>query len=490
MSPVSQTPTINVLFIASEADPLVKVGGLGDVAGSLPRALRALPSDQTGGYKLDVRLALPFYPTIDVEKWRPSLLAQFEISYPGNHPAVEVYSINLEGIPTYLVKSRPIDEEQNVYPNGSGKNGDKFILFSLATLEMVKALDWKPDILHANDWHTALAVYELAHKRTSDVFYNDIASVLTLHNLPFMGAGTEKALESYGIPPSQDVALPEWARSVPLPMGLSVADRIVAVSPTYAKEITTSDFGCDLQDFLCTRTSRIKGILNGVDTRVWNAEKDPNIPAPFSTSTLENKKIDKQTLQAEFGLEANPDIPLLILVSRMDRQKGVDIAIEGLRQANELTWQAILLGTGDPTLESACQHLQQELPDKVRAVMRFDSALSHRLYAGADIIMMPSRYEPCGLSQLIAMRYGTIPLAHAIGGLADTIKDVSLPNPTGFLFSDLTPQSFANGLHRCFNEYQQKTTWAMLQKNAMQQDFSWKQSALEYAAIYRELKET
>jgi starch synthase len=305
-----------------------------------------------------------------------------------------------------------------------------------------------------------------------------------------MGAGTEKSLENFGIPPSEDDALPEWARSIPLPLGLSVADRIVAVSPTYAKEILTPDFGCDLQDFLHTRANRISGILNGVDTKLWNPEKDPNITAPFSVSTLQNKTLDKQALQTEFGLDNNPDIPLLILVSRMDRQKGVDIALEGLRLAASQAWQAILLGTGDPKLESACQKLQQELPDKVRAAMRFDSALSHRLYAGGDVILMPSRYEPCGLSQLIAMRYGTLPLAHAIGGLADTISDVSKPNPTGFLFSDLTAQSFANGLHRCLNDYQQKATWSMLQKNAMQKDFSWKQSALEYARLYCDLKET
>jgi starch synthase len=485
----NQTPTINVLFTASEADPLIKVGGLGDVAGSLPRALRALSIKQLKGCKLDVRLAIPFYPSINVEKWRPSLLAKFKIPYPGDHPAVEIYSINLEGVPTYLVKSQSTDQSKSVYSLDAGEDGDKFVLFSLAILEMAKTLGWKPDILHANDWHTAIAVYELARKRSSDVFYSDIATVLTLHNLPFMGAGTEKILENYGIPPSQDSALPDWARNIPLPMGLSVADRIVAVSPNYAKEILTPDFGCDLQDFLRTRSSCIKGILNGVDTKVWNAEKDPDIPAPFSVGTLQNKKIDKQALQAEFGLETNLDIPLLILISRMDQQKGVDIALEGLRLASAQTWQAILLGTGDPILENACKNLQQELPDKVRAVLRFDSALSHRLYAGGEVIMMPSRYEPCGLSQLIAMRYGTIPLAHAIGGLADTIKDVSSPNPTGFLFSDLTPQSFANGLHRCLNDYQQKTTWAVLQKNAMQQDFSWKQSAFEYAMMYRELKE-
>jgi starch synthase len=483
-------PTLNILFLASEADPLVKVGGLGDVAGSLPRALRALPPEQVKGFKLDVRLVLPFYPTIDTDKWKPSLLVKFGLPYPGEHPPVEIYGINLDGIPTYLIKSKPIDQGKSVYSLQTRKDGDKFVLFSLAALEMVKTLGWKPDILHANDWHTAVAIYELARKRTSDGFFKDTATVLTLHNLPFMGAGTEKSLENFGIPPSEDDALPEWARSIPLPLGLSVADRIVAVSPTYAKEILTPDFGCDLQDFLHTRANRISGILNGVDTKLWNPEKDPNITAPFSVSTLQNKTLDKQALQTEFGLDNNPDIPLLILVSRMDRQKGVDIALEGLRLAASQAWQAILLGTGDPKLESACQKLQQELPDKVRAAMRFDSALSHRLYAGGDVILMPSRYEPCGLSQLIAMRYGTLPLAHAIGGLADTISDVSKPNPTGFLFSDLTAQSFANGLHRCLNDYQQKATWSMLQKNAMQKDFSWKQSALEYARLYCDLKET
>jgi starch synthase len=256
-------------------------------------------------------------------------------------------------------------------------------------------------------------------------FFDNTWSVLTVHNLPFMGAGTGKALRSYGLPASRSEKLPQWARHFPLPLGMLVADRITAVSPTYAQEIMTPEFGCGLQDFIQKRADKVSGILNGLDMDAWNPEKDQNIPQPFGIDSLEQRQANKGALLKEFDLDPTGDDPLFILIGRMDAQKGVDLALESFRQLPDRPWKTILLGTGDPLLEAASRELERDFPDRFRAAIRFDAQLARRMYAGADILAMPSRYEPCGLAQMIAMRYGCIPVARATGGLKDTIVDAA-----------------------------------------------------------------
>ncbi|RPJ38871.1 MAG: hypothetical protein EHM21_16280, partial [Chloroflexi bacterium] len=286
---VSSPKVLRVLFIAAEADPIIKVGGLGDVTGSLPRALRALEPAQTMGYQLDVRLAIPFHSAITTRIRELDRVAAFNIPHTSRPVAAEVFLTHVGELPVYLIGGEPIPADAPVYSLDTRKDGEKFTFFSLAVLELARAINWAPDILHANDWHTALAVYTLALRRNEDPFYAGTRSILTVHNLPYMGAGTEEALSSFGIPPLNDNRLPPWGSYQPLPMGLATADFISTVSPTYARAILTPEFGCDLQDFLQIRAASITGILNGLDEQDWNPATDPTLAENFDCNQLENR---------------------------------------------------------------------------------------------------------------------------------------------------------------------------------------------------------
>lgn len=480
---------INVLFLASEADPFIKVGGLGDVAGSLPLAIHNQARGSSSSGAVDIRLAIPFYPKLKEKLGDARKVASFALETVAGPVLAEVFSTTLSGITVYLVSGEPIDRNPAVYGPDYVADTEKFVFFSLACLQIPKALKWKIDILHLNDWHTAVAAHSLGYLRLKDKFLASSRSVLSVHNLPFMGNGSEAALRKYLVPPSDNKGMPDWARYLPLPMGLAAADEIVAVSPTYAKEMLKPEYGCGLQDFLSIRKQSLTGILNGLNLKSWDPSTDPEIHTRFTNTSLEERSRNKEALQEEFGLEKASEIPLLILISRMDHQKGIDIAIEGLRLAKELPWQAILLGSGHSALEEACKQLQKDLPHKVRAAIQFDTRLSRRMYAGGDILMMPSRYEPCGLAQMIAMRYGCIPMARATGGLVDSIRNsTSHMVGTGFLFKPALPSAFVKTLKKAILTFSDAPRWEKMQHLAMKQDFSWSKSANEYLGLYRSLK--
>ncbi len=480
--------TLRVLFVAAEADPIIKVGGLGDVTGSLPRALQALRPVEALGYHLDVRLAIPFHSAIAQKFKDIEPILSFEVPHPEGPIAAQAFLTKVGDLPVYMISGSPIPEDSPVYSLDAQKDGDKFTFFSLAVLELAHALDWPPDILHANDWHTAIAVYALALRRGEDPFFSGTRSILTVHNLPFMGAGTEKALTSFGIPPLDDPRLPPWGAYQPLPMGLATADFLTTVSPTYSREIMTPEFGCGLQDFLQMRAATVTGILNGLDEKSWDPATDTALVSNFSRTSMDKRLANKQALIRETGLPPNLDLPLIILIGRMDYQKGVDLAVDGLRQVAGLPWQAILLGTGDPGIEASVRQMEAEFPYRVRAVVRFDAALSRRMYAGGDMLIMPSRYEPCGLAQMIGMRYGCLPVARATGGLQDTVKDQQVPEQsTGFLFEDSSPEALAAALRRAMAAFSDQNGWQTRQNFAMQQDFSWQSSAQAYVKIYQRL---
>lgn len=479
----------NVLFTASEADPLAKVGGLGDVAGSLPGFLRNIPSS-IGLPKLDVRLVIPFHPSIRSKVKDAALVAEFSVLHPQGPLPARAHLTEINGVPIYLISGEYIPTEGPVYSPDHRVDALKYVFFSLAVLELPKTLGWPVDILHANDWHTALSPHILKQRKARDPFYQNTGSMLSIHNLPFMGAGAERIVAEFGIEPVRDSRMPVWSWQIPLPMGLQAADKIVAVSPTYANEILTPDFGCDLQTFLKTRRKALSGILNGLDTVIWDPQTDPDIPVRFSEKELSSRTENKKALLSEFGLPYSPEVPLLILIGRFDRQKGVDIVLNGLQMVKDLPWQIIMLGTGDPLLEEAAHRLQAELPERVHAALRFDAHLARRMYAGGDILLMPSRYEPCGLAQMIAMRYGCLPLARATGGLVDTITDD--PNgqeSTGFLFAAASPDAFSARLADALKQFHQISNWQAMQIRAMSQDFSWEKSAIAYAKTYAQIKE-
>jgi len=473
--------TIKVLFLAAEADPYVKVGGLGDVAGSLPRALRALPPELTGDVTVDVRLVLPFHAVIRSKAASLRPFSPFALKRNGEEVFVEAYETTLEGMPVYFIGGGPVDASGSVYSSNSEIDAEKYTFFSLAVLELIKQLDWHPDVVHANDWHTALTSYGLLVQQWQEG-QSRPASVITVHNLPFLGPDVHELLDLYDIPLAQ-TDLPAWARLKPLPLGLWAADAIVAVSPTYADEMLSEEYGSGLEDFLKTRRENLIGILNGLDVKSFYPGTDTDITAQFTSESLDQRTANKTALAERFGLSADPEIPLFGVVSRLEPQKGIDLVLDGLRKMVDVPWQAVILGTGDPKLEESARKLTEDFPERVHFEAKYDAKLARMIYAGTDIFLMPSRYEPCGLSQMIAMRYGCVPVVRAVGGLHDTVTD----GETGFVFIQPKVKDFVAATLRAVEAYKQKEAWRAMQVNGMGQDFSWTNSALKYLELYRRL---
>ena len=475
------TEQIKVLFLAAEADPFVKVGGLGDAAGSLPRALRALPPELTGNVDVDIRLALPFHPVLRSKAVSLRSIAPFPLKREGEEVLVEAFETTHEGLPVYLIGGGAIDSSGSVYSSNSKADGEKYTFFSLAALELIRQLDWHPDVVHVNDWHTALTAYGLLVQHWQEGQPRPV-SVVTVHNLPFLGPDVHQALEAYDIPLAQ-TDLPGWARLKPMPLGLWSADAIVAVSPTYADEMLSPEYGAGLDEFLKTRRENLTGILNGLDVDSFDPATDENIAMQFTSDTLDNRELNKVALANRVGLESDLTVPLLGVVSRMESQKGIDLVLDGLRKLGKKPWQAVILGTGNPKLEEAARKLGEDFPERVHIEARYDAKLARLIYAGSDIFLMPSRYEPCGLSQMMAMRYGCIPVVRAVGGLHDTVTD----GETGFVFIEPKLKDFVASIRRALKMYMDKEAWRTMQKNGMSQDFSWTKSALKYFELYQRL---
>jgi len=477
--------SLKIIFLAAEAAPLVKIGGLGDVAGSLPKQLKSLPESP------DVRVALPFYPSIKNAGLDLTLVASFEIAHTHGPLICEVFVTEIQGVPFYLVDGPPVAETNAVYSGDNALDGTKFCFFSFAVMEFLRSIKWKPDILHAHDWHAAPAVYNLRLIKNSDDFFKNTKSLLTVHNLPYLGHGAEGALQAFGLPRAHMSALPDWAEHLPLALGLLTADKINTVSPGYAAEMLTTEFGAHLEEFLSTRKGDLLGILNGLDLDSWDPGTDTSLPVNYSSDTLEKRMENKRLLLEEMGLTPKADIPLLAMINRMDYQKGVDLVPPALEMITDLEWQAVILGTGDKDLEETARQLDLD-HSRIRSVLKFDGALARRIYGGSDLILIPSRYEPCGLTQMIGMRYGCVPLGRATGGLKDTIVDYHLGNPknsTGFLFEEASSSALANTLRRSLEVYNDRRRWRGLQRRGMKVDFSWEYSASQYMKLYEKLIE-
>ena len=472
---------INVLYLAAEAEPFVKVGGLGDVAGSLPRYLRGGLDEASGDSRADVRLVIPRHPVLKAGGRRVRPLLDFGIRFRGGETRVRVFSTVVDGLPVYLVDGPPISAGGSVYSADSTLDGDKYLFFSLAAVEMMRYLDWQPNVVHANDWHTSLACYALLLRRRLGE-YRGVASVLTVHNLPFMGPDISKPLDDYGIA-QVETGLPDWAKPRPLPLGLWAADAIVAVSPSYAREIQTREFGCGLERYVRARRDSLNGILNGIDYDAYDPATDPALASNFEIRTLQRRALNKSALQVRLGLAVDEQVPLLGVVSRLDPQKGIDLLRPVMRRLREQPWQMVILGTGTAAIEQSVLSLQDDFPDRVRAEIKYDAGLARQIYAGADLLLMPSRYEPCGLSQLIALRYGCVPIVSAVGGLRDTI----LADETGFLVSSPTSARWAPAIKRALTFLGDAAHWRELQEAGMSQDFSWRASATKYVDLYQRL---
>ncbi|MEP6993617.1 MAG: glycogen synthase [Acidobacteriota bacterium] len=468
---------MRILVVAAEAAPLAKVGGLADVVGSLPRALSALGHD--------VRVVIPAYGSIDWPRYEPRLAATFPVYTTWGQEQAEIWETAIGKIPTFLVGGPPIPKERWIYGRSIQEDGPKFVFFSLAALWSAEALHWKPDVVHAHDSHTGPAVWWLATEGRDNPYFRDVASVFTIHNLPYAAQGAGPYLGDYKLRRADQIqVLPEAFRDSLMGLGILAADMLSTVSPTYAREIVSPAGGYGLDGVLRQRQDRLAGILNGIDTDSWNPSTDPDIAQNFDATTLPRRAKNKAALQEEAGLDPDARMPLLGVVSRLVKEKGFDIAAPAVKRWLERGGQFVLLGTGDPVLEHEFAEFEMRYPRRASIRLRFDARYARRIYAGADALLIPSRYEPCGLAQMIGMRYGCVPVARRTGGLADTVIDAGDPGGTGLMFDEFHAWALWDALERTLRVYAQPAKWAQLQSNGMARDFSWTKSAAEYAALY------
>jgi len=483
---------VKVLFLSAEAAPLIKVGGLADVAGALPAEMRRKGHD--------VRIVLPLHPSLRRLTAGKNPDARPAVSARGSMMQAEAYRIDLNGVPVYLLDGPPLRAADSIYHSDAGRDAPKYVFFSLAALELARGLGWKPDLVHTNDWHTAAANLWLAGHGRQDRFFKNTRSVLSIHNLPYFGHNAGWALAQFGLgvpehpafqPDSNPVegdrfgALPHWAFSMLLPLGIAAADMNITVSPSYAEEILTPEFGAGLEDYLRTQQDRLTGILNGIDPAVWDPSTDPRLPHPFGRESIAVRAANKAELQQRMRLDLEPDVPLIGIVSRLNEQKGIDLALPALACWCGRGNQAVILGAGDPWLEQQCQAFAARQRRRAAVETGYHDDLASLIYGGADFFLVPSRYEPCGISQMIAMRYGSLPIVRAVGGLKDTVRDISDSAGTGVVFTDATAPSAAMALGRAEELFHQKDRLIAAQTRGMEKDFGWARSVEEYLAVYR-----
>jgi starch synthase len=357
-------------------------------------------------------------------------------------------------------------------------------------------------VVHTNDWHTAAANLWLAGRGRQDSFFEGVRSVLSIHNLPYFGQNAGWALAQFGlgVPEHRQAAasadiepagddrfgsLPDWAFSMLLPLGIAAADWILTVSPSYAEEILTPQFGSGLEDYLRTQKDRLSGILNGIDPSAWDPAADPHLPHPFDRASLPQRAANKSELQKRMNLDPAPDVPLLGIVSRLNEQKGIDLALPALACWCGRGNQAVILGAGDPSLEQQCRTFAARHRGRAAMEAGYNEALASLIYGGSDFFLIPSRYEPCGITQMIAMRYGSLPIVRAAGGLKDTVRDLSSGDGTGLVFADASAPAAAMALGRAEEVFRQKDRLTAAQERCMNKDFGWERSVEEYLAVYR-----
>ena len=476
---------LSVLFATSEMAPWVKTGGLGDVAAALPVALR-----QAGH---DVRVLLPFYPALQQAFPEAAEMAVLPALAP-SLPASRLLAADSDGLPVLLLDCPELFiRPGNPYLAADGHdwpdNASRFGLLSrvAALLGQEKSpLGWRPEIIHANDWQTALAPAWLHYE-------GGAASVVTVHNIAFQGCFGEPVRAALGLPEAawRFDGVEYHGQLSFLKAGLQLASLISTVSPTYAREIQEAAFGYGLAPLLRHRRGHLRGILNGVDTRIWDPANDPALSAPYAANRLAAKRANKLALQREMGLTEHADRPLFGVISRLTEQKGLDLLLTIGDGIPHLPAQLALLGSGDKTMEAGFLALAERHPGEIAVSLKFDEGLAHRIEAGVDCFLMPSRFEPCGLNQMYSLRYGTPPLVQATGGLADTVVDVSLDTladrtANGFVMVDGSAHALWQAMERASTTWQDRRLWQRIQQNGMRRDFSWSHAAAEYSQLYRD----
>jgi len=473
---------MEILFVASEVAPYSKTGGLGDVAEALPRALAAR------GHTVTV--VTPLYGSID-----PGALGlrRLDVSVDARGERAGLWLAPGKPAIHFLEHERYFGERRGLYGEAGadyGDNAQRFAFLARAALALPRALSLAPGIVHLNDWQTALAAWMLRNEYAADPRLAQARSVFTIHNLAYQGVFPKEVLVEIGLP--WEVfsweAMEFHDQLNFLKAGLTFADALTTVSPTYAKEILTPEHGYGLDPLLRHRRNDLHGILNGIDVAQWDPARDPHLPARYGPQDLEGKAACKAALQRELGLPVRAEVPLVGMVGRLAEQKGIDLVAAALPGILGMDLQLAVLGSGQAEYEEIFRRAALERPERVGVRIGFDEGLAHRIEAGADIFLMPSRYEPCGLNQMYSLRYGTVPVVRAVGGLEDTVEDFDgLRRGTGFKFGDYDPRALLTALRRAVEMRRDARAWRGIVERGMAIDFSWDASASRYEELFRSL---
>ena len=473
---------LKILVLAAECAPFVKTGGLADVVGALPKALRALGHD--------VRVSMPRYGRIDPAKFDlTQVVPPFPVPMDGQRVRASVLQTRMDGdVPVYMVENAKYYDRDSIYMYPD--DAERFVFFSRASIEMLRHLEWQPDVIHCHDWHTAIVPNWLKVLYAGDPFFAATATVFTFHSLAYQGIFGYRVLEIAGIDEYGFIYHPEMADLAEvvdlMGRGIYFADAVSTVSERYARETLTPEQGERLDPILRERRDRFVGILNGIDYDAMDPASDPYLVAHYDVDHLEARLQNKSALQREAGLPQDPEKPLIGMVSRLTDQKGFDILGDTLDHILDLDLQFVLLGTGDQHYHVMFTKAASAYPDKMAVFLTFNAALTQKIHAGADMYLMPSRVEPCGTGQMVAMHYGSVPIVRATGGLADTVQDYDprTGQGNGFVFERYDRWALFAAIVRALESYKHKGDWHALQRVNMQRDFSWNASAAKYVALY------
>ncbi|MCR8968628.1 glycogen synthase GlgA [Facklamia sp. 7083-14-GEN3] len=476
---------MKVLYASAEAAPFFKTGGLGDVAYALPKELAKDP-------EIDIRVVLPFYSQM-ANEYAQQLkeIAHFRFQLGQRNVYCGIKQLNYQGVTYYFIDNLAYFDRATLY--GEWDDGERFAYFSTAIIEMLEVINWIPEIIHCNDWQTAMIPALLIDRYHWKESLKNIRKVLTIHNIRFQGVYDASMLPNVfgtGFNTFTEDGLKEKNHINYLKGGINFSDRVTTVSPTYAEEILTPEFGEGLDAVLRLNKWKLNGIINGIDLDINNPKTDNYLPYHYDQKDLSNKVKLKSHLQKQLFLEQDSQIPLIGIVSRLTDQKGLQLVEQIMDDLLQQNVQLVILGTGDQRFEDSFRYFEQKYPDQLRACIQFNLELAQQIYAASDIFLMPSAFEPCGLSQMIAMRYGTLPLVHETGGLKDTVEAYNkyTGQGTGFSFNGFNRDNLLFTIKMALDVYfNQKKAWQKLVKQAMSKDFSWSEPAQAYKAIYIDL---
>lgn len=464
---------MKILFATSEADPFARTGGLGDVAATLPKQLSKLGQD--------VRVIMPLYNQISSQyREKMTFIGSTSTTLGWRQQYVGLFCYKYEEVTYYFVDNEYYFFRSSLY--GDLDDGERFAYFSNAVLKAIQLMDWQPDIIHSNDWQTALISVMLDGFYRHMPLYKKIKTVFTIHNIQFQGNIDKVCINDFGLSKVANVV--EYQGNFNMLKGAIVSsDRVTTVSESYLQEILMGQNSCGLTQILNANKDKMLGIINGIDTDLYNPATDKWLVANYTQATVERKKINKVKLQEEFGL-IQADFALIGVVSRLSDQKGINLIINEIHNILKKDVQLIIVGTGDKWMEEQLLSLSEMYPHKMKAIIKFSAPLASKIYAASDMFLMPSMFEPCGLSQLIAMRYGTIPIVRKTGGLKDTVIDYG-DDGNGFTFVDMTGPELTRTINRALEVYDDKVNWYKMIDHAMNSDFSWETKANKYIELYQ-----